>query len=64
MPALTDEDRTASVLGITVLSPLQEIQQVKTPEELENFMLKHGENIIDTLGAEVDRLEKGLKVRL
>jgi len=41
---------------------LQEIQQVKTPEELENFMLKHGENIIDTLGAEVDRLEKELKV--
>lgn len=41
---------------------LQEIQQVKTPEELENFMVKHGENIIDTLGAEVDRLEKGLKV--
>jgi len=25
-------------------------------------MLKHGENIIDTLGAEVDRLEKELKV--
>lgn len=35
---------------------------MKTPEELENFMVKHGENIIDTLGAEVDRLEKGLKV--
>ncbi|XP_058506319.1 proton-coupled zinc antiporter SLC30A9, mitochondrial [Solea solea] len=42
---------------------LFEIQQVKTPEELENFMLKHGENIIDTLGAEVDRLEKELKQR-
>uniref|UniRef100_A0A8D0DDA8 Proton-coupled zinc antiporter SLC30A9, mitochondrial n=1 Tax=Sander lucioperca TaxID=283035 RepID=A0A8D0DDA8_SANLU len=42
---------------------LNEIQQVKTPEELENFMLKHGENIIDTLGAEVDRLEKELKQR-
>ncbi|MGH0160338.1 UNVERIFIED_CONTAM: hypothetical protein FKN15_050843 [Acipenser sinensis] len=42
----------------------QEIQQVKTPEELENFMLKHGENIIDTLGAEVDRLEKELKVTM
>lgn len=41
---------------------LQDIQQVKTPEELERFMLKHGENIIDTLGAEVDRLEKELKV--
>uniref|UniRef100_A0A671QK83 Solute carrier family 30 member 9 n=1 Tax=Sinocyclocheilus anshuiensis TaxID=1608454 RepID=A0A671QK83_9TELE len=35
---------------------LNDIQQVKTPEELENFMLKHGENIIDTLGAEVDHL--------
>lgn len=35
-----------------------------TPEDLENFMLKHGENIIDTLGAEVDRLEKELKVRV
>ncbi|TKS72133.1 Zinc transporter 9 [Collichthys lucidus] len=42
---------------------LTDIQQVKTPEELENFMLKHGENIIDTLGAEVDRLEKELKQR-
>ncbi|TRY54763.1 hypothetical protein DNTS_031277 [Danionella cerebrum] len=42
---------------------LIEIQQVKTTEELENFMLKHGENIIDTLGAEVDRLEKELKLR-
>uniref|UniRef100_A0A3Q3FCI0 Proton-coupled zinc antiporter SLC30A9, mitochondrial n=1 Tax=Labrus bergylta TaxID=56723 RepID=A0A3Q3FCI0_9LABR len=41
---------------------LNDIQQVKTPEELESFMLKHGENIIDTLGAEVDRLEKELKV--
>lgn len=34
---------------------------MKTPEELETFMLKHGENIIDTLGAEVDRLEKEQK---
>ncbi|XP_053109673.1 zinc transporter 9 [Hemicordylus capensis] len=42
---------------------LQDIQQVKTLEELETFMLKHGENIIDTLGAEVDRLEKELKQR-
>ena len=36
---------------------------MKTPEQLEAFMLKNGENIIDTLGAEVDRLEKELKVR-
>ncbi|XP_068134614.1 proton-coupled zinc antiporter SLC30A9, mitochondrial isoform X2 [Hyperolius riggenbachi] len=40
---------------------LQEIRQVKTAEDLEAFMLKHGENVIDTLGAEVDRLEKALK---
>lgn len=42
---------------------MQEIEEVKTPEQLEAFMLKHGENIIDTLGAEVDRLEKELKKR-
>ncbi|XP_078534379.1 proton-coupled zinc antiporter SLC30A9, mitochondrial isoform X2 [Lissotriton helveticus] len=42
---------------------LNEILQVKNPEDLEAFMLKHGENIIDTLGAEVDRLEKELKQR-
>ncbi|KAJ1214875.1 hypothetical protein NDU88_002486 [Pleurodeles waltl] len=42
---------------------LNDILQVKNPEDLEAFMLKHGENIIDTLGAEVDRLEKELKQR-
>ena len=26
-------------------------------------MLKHGENIVDSLGAEVDRIEKSLKVK-
>lgn len=40
---------------------LNEIQMVRTAEDLEGFMLKHGENIVDTLGAEVDRLEKELK---
>lgn len=51
-----------SGLCLFLVFVLQDIQQVKTPEELERFMLKHGENIIDTLGAEVDRLEKELKV--
>ena len=37
---------------------------MKTVEELEAFMLKHGENIVDSLGAEVDRIEKILKVIL
>lgn len=34
---------------------------MKTVEEMEAFMLKHGENVIDTLGSEVDRIERNLK---
>lgn len=56
------ETHFVCVCGVFVCG-VQEIQQVKTAEELESFMLKHGENIIDTLGAEVDRLEKELKVQ-
>lgn len=40
----------------------QEMQGFKELEEVEAFMLKHGENIVDLLGAEVDRIEKELKV--
>ena len=32
-------------------------------EDVESFMLKHGESIVDTLGSEVDRIEQNLKVR-
>lgn len=28
---------------------------------MEEFVLKHGENIVDTLGAEIDRIEKRLR---
>ena len=35
-----------------------------TSEDLEMFMLQHGEKIIDKLGEEVDRIEKNLKVKL
>lgn len=42
---------------------LKEMQQVKTIEEVEAFMLRHGENIVDMLGGEVDRIETGLKKR-
>lgn len=31
-------------------------------EELETFLLKHGENIVDMLGGEIDRIELKLKV--
>lgn len=33
-------------------------------DELEAFLLKHGENIVDLLGGEIDRIEVKLKVRL
>ena len=35
---------------------------MQTAEDLEAFMLKHGDGIVDTLGGEVDRIEKNLKV--
>ena len=38
-----------------------EVQQIKTKGEMEAFMLRHGENVVDCLGEQVDRLEKELK---
>lgn len=31
-------------------------------DELETFMLRHGEAIVDTVGGEIDRMELKLKV--
>lgn len=39
------------------------MQEVKTIEDVELLMLTHGENVVDSIGAEVDRIEKNLKVR-
>jgi len=39
------------------------MQSVTSIEDAESFMLKHGESIVDTLGGEVDRIEKNLKVQ-
>lgn len=33
-------------------------------DELETFLLKHGENIVDMLGGEIDRIELKLKVKI
>ncbi|MPC08234.1 Zinc transporter 9 [Portunus trituberculatus] len=35
---------------------------LKTIEDVEAFMLKHGENIVDSLGEQVDRIETILKI--
>ena len=42
---------------------MQEMQGLASIEDAESFMLKHGENIVDILGGEVDRIEKNLKVQ-
>ncbi|GLH14182.1 AGAP012046-PA [Gryllus bimaculatus] len=40
---------------------LEEVKEMKNIEELEGFLLKHGENIVDMMGGEIDRIE--LKLR-
>lgn len=35
---------------------------LETSQDVEDFILKHGESIVDSLGAEVDRIENSLKV--
>lgn len=41
---------------------LKEVQSFTTAEELEAYMLKHGENIVDKMGGEIDRIEMKLRV--
>ncbi|KAJ8679616.1 hypothetical protein QAD02_015403 [Eretmocerus hayati] len=40
---------------------LEEVKKMENIDELESFLLKHGENIVDTLGGEIDRIELKLK---
>lgn len=40
---------------------LEEMQKLKTIDEVEVYMLKHGENVIDLVGAEIDRIESQLR---
>lgn len=42
--------------------PLQEVKTFTTVDELEAFILKHGENIVDLMGGEIDRIEIKLRV--
>lgn len=41
---------------------MQEVQKLTTVPELELFLLEHGEEVIDMLGQQVDRIEKNIKV--
>nr|CAI5864453.1 unnamed protein product [Callosobruchus analis] len=40
---------------------LEEIKKIENIDKLEEFMLKHGENIVDMVGGEIDRIE--MKIR-
>lgn len=40
----------------------QEVQNFATVADMERFLLEHGEQIVDLLGSEVDRIEAGIKV--
>ena len=39
------------------------MQSFNSVAEMERFLLEHGEQVVDILGAEVDRLELEIKVR-
>lgn len=43
---------------------VQEVKAFQTIDELEAFLLKHGENIVDLMGGEIDRIEMKLRVSL
>ena len=43
---------------------IQDVQQFTTVAELEEFIIEHGEQILDVLGSEVDRIEKEIKVKI
>lgn len=38
------------------------MQSFNSVAEMEKFLLEHGEQVVDVLGAEVDRLELEIKV--
>lgn len=38
------------------------VKSFQSTEELEQFLLNHGENIVDLMGGEIDRIEMKLRV--
>lgn len=40
---------------------LETVKSFQTIDELESFLLKHGENIVDLMGGEIDRIEMKLR---
>ena len=46
---------------IDIEQMMKEVRAIETENDLELFMLKHGENVVDCLGEQVDRIEQELK---
>lgn len=46
---------------IDIQKLLEDIQQIQNTQDVELFLLKHGENIVDRVGAEIDRIERNLR---
>ncbi|XP_032682993.1 zinc transporter 9 isoform X1 [Odontomachus brunneus] len=44
-----------------LITMLEEVKSMQNIDELEAFLLRHGENIVDMLGGEIDRIELKLK---
>ncbi|KAK3910398.1 Zinc transporter 9 [Frankliniella fusca] len=42
----------------------ESLKNIQTMEDLEEFMLDHGENLVDLLGSQIDRIERKLKVKI
>lgn len=38
------------------------MKSLETTEEVEQFLLQHGEKIVELIGGEIDRIEEVLKV--
>lgn len=56
-----EHELARSVFGLLIL--LREVQKLTTVQELELLLLEHGEEVIDMLGQQVDRIEKNIKVK-
>ena len=61
---LTDRQTNKQANGTKNITCLfiQEMANVQTIEDAEEILLKHGENMTDMVGEELDRIEKKTKV--
>lgn len=42
----------------------KEVKEIENIDDLETFMVTHGEGIVDLMGGEIDRIELKIRVRI